>query len=182
MAFPSNWEDMTCLIAAGIAAAERDVAMINGQLEELRKLEKERDRKIDYVGVLNGLVDSWRDPDPGKHRDAYFFLDERDNRAVVSEFLPEGAECATKEEWEAYKNEKWWYRYERLPFHYYVVSLAEVSLAVCTKCNCAQPVIEHYVQTRDSPEGDSWLKERLIFCFECNDVFLLNKEVENSRF
>jgi len=108
---------------------------------------------------------------------------------VVLEFLPEGIKLyKTQYEWKKYlasiSQTGGWagIRYDGVPHGYLVVSLDQVNQYTCSKCYHMQPVVKHYVQTVDSPEGDSWLTEYFVLCLECNLITEIEHFVSSGRF
>lgn len=174
MSFPTNLGELR-KVANDILKASRDAD------EEARRNREIAQRKQHLSDILERLFVSWQDRDPGKSRSAYFFLDPEMRRwVVVREFLPEGVKVyQTREEWERRDKRK---SELGVPYYYPVVSRAEIGMGKCPECNNDQPVIEHYVQTMDSPNGDEWLKERLILCLECGWVVQLSNETSENRF
>jgi hypothetical protein len=178
MSFPANIE----ALRSGIAKRQ-SVAKAASDEASHRKRQRQKNQAI--VEILSGLLDSWQDPDPGKYRDAYFFLDiTLRQQVVVREFLSEDVKVyQTQKEWNEYNRTRSWHgaNYDGVPYWYPVVNLNVVGRGECSKCKSAQPVIEHYVQTYDSPEGDAWLKEQFVLCLECNSTTTLKSETSDSR-
>lgn len=164
-------------------AASDETNRLRQQVKEQEQRQKEREA---IAEILDGLFTSWRAPDPGKYRDAYFFLDiALEERAVVQEFLPENVKvCKTRNEWEEYASTRSWQRasYDSVPYWYQIVNLDAVGKGECSKCHSAQPVVEHYAQTYDSPTGDAWLREHFVFCLDCDATTILKLESKNRRF
>ena len=179
MGFPKNIKALQTGIATrqNAAKAASDAASL---------LERQRKENQTIAEILNGLLTSWQDSDPGKYRDAYFFLDATlRKRVVVRTFLPEGTKIyQTRQEWDEYSQNRWRYRTNDygVPYWYPVINLDVVGKGECSKCKSAQPVVEHYVQTDDSSDGDEWLKERFVLCLDCNSTTVLESKTSSSRF
>jgi thiol-disulfide isomerase/thioredoxin len=178
MSFPANVETLLATIATRQGFAQLAV-------DEAVCLEQERGQNQVIVDILNGLLDSWAYSDPGKYQDAYFFLDASLlRRVVVREFLTEGTKVYTRQEW----NERGLTapshgaNYDAVPYRYPLVNLGVIGKSECPKCKTAQPVVEHYAQTYDSPEGDEWLREYLVLCLDCNLPTVLKSETSTHRF
>lgn len=149
----------------------------------LRRVEERMEAHQNFTDVVQRLLSSWKDADPGKYSSVYFFVGQAsDSWVVIREFLPEGTPvCIDREEWRRYVNSRSWRNlpYDRVRPSLPVVLLVEVKTESCPHCGKARPVIEHYAQTCDSAEGDNWLTERLVLCTDCK-VVLLVAEPENS--
>ncbi|MEI6296426.1 MAG: hypothetical protein WCO84_02135 [bacterium] len=141
-----------------------------------------RNRRISKI--LTGLLFSWKETDPGKSCDVFFFLDcKQEKRVVVREFLSVDDICKSQEEWREYeKNKSYYGKYDKVPIWYPVVSLTTIARDKCKKCGSMEPVVEHYVQTLDSPDGDNWLKEKIVFCVKCHKTTRLSRENSSNRF
>lgn len=137
----------------------------------LRQLEAQTRAHSNFVTAVQCLLSSWRDADPGKYGSAYFFVGQaNDVWVVVREFLSEGTPvCTDRGEWRRYvDSRKWWGApFDRIRPSLPVVPLDQVKTEACPLCGQVQPVVERYVQTYDSAEGDNWLAERLVFCTDC---------------
>ncbi len=178
MSFPASIKEIQDIIIT------REKAAITAG-DEASRLESERFLNKEVAKTLNGLLNSWREVDPGKYRDAYFFLDSAlRQRVVVREFLPEDVKVyKTQQEWNEYTMTRSLQAdYDGVPYHYPIVSLDVVGRSECLSCKSTQPVVEHYKQTRGSPSGDEWLKRRLILCLDCNSIKVLNFEYSDGRF
>ncbi|MBI3572557.1 hypothetical protein HY091_03465 [Candidatus Kaiserbacteria bacterium] len=120
----------------------------------LTDLRREEHRQAHIQRILSGLKSSFVGNDPGKNSAAYFFIksfDGRKRRVIAAEFLGAG--------------------FDRSRINYPVVPLSTVDQHPCSTCGAEQPVIEQYLQTEDSPDGDTWLKEHFVLCFNCNGLF-----------
>jgi hypothetical protein len=71
---------------------------------------------------------------------------------------------------------------DKIPDWYPVLNLAAVDKGECAGCKTAQPVIEHYKQIHDSPDGDEWLKEWFVLCLDCGLTTVLMSRTSDSRF
>lgn len=159
--------------------------------EEAARCEKEEKKNQEIANInqeianiLNALLNSWNDSDPGKYKDSFFFLDANHQRVVVQEFLPDGTKiCRSQKEWDEYsRTRQYGADYDRVPYWYPVVKLSEVGTAQCAQCKSPQPIIEHYVQTYDSPDSDEWLKEYFVFCLDCNSKTVIESRTSDHRF
>ena len=181
MNFPRNIEDLKANLQAAIRSRNQAVTSLKNQISEV---ENQINQFQTMLTVLQRLADSWRDNDPGKYDDAYFFLNGED-RVVVEEFLPEDAKtCGSKEEWVKYLNSRE-YRgkpYEVIPFGMRIMPISEVLCHPCPACSEEVPLVEHYVQAYDGPSGDLWVKELLALCAQCQKVFVVDKKSSRSRF
>ncbi len=163
-------------------------AAIRGIDEELKRLKEQRETNELMADVLEGLMESWKHPDPGKYKDAYFFLSsDLKKRVVVRQFLAPGTKIyQNAEEWRSYD----WSRpsrhgsfyFDGVPFYYPIIDVNDAGKIECPTCGQPQLVVEHYVQTYDSPEGDVWLKRQLIVCLDCDKITIHEKAVSDSRF
>ena len=155
MNFPQNLGDCATVVDQGKKAN----AILDAEV-------KERKEKISFnrvaEGVINGLKNSWDVTDPGKYSDSYFFLSfDKWERVVVNSFLLPDA---------------------NVPPTYKRVDYDEVAQCACPKCKALLPVVEHYVQTFDSPDGDEWLKREIVLCLDCKKIFELDRQVKDHRF
>jgi hypothetical protein len=155
MGFPASIEDFDKCIGANLEASKAAAK------EEQHHAEIRKSRQS-LAEILRLLRTSWQERDPGKYGPAYFFLDSTlSRRAVVREFLPDGA-CPA--------------------IHYEIVDLGAVGRHKCSRCGNLEPVIELYVQTRDSPDFDEWLKSRFVFCVSCNAMTTVSSRTSDCRF
>lgn len=179
MSFPKNIK----VRRSGIDTKQRAAKAAS---DEVGRRERQHQENQEIAGILNGLLNSWCDSDPGKNRDVYFFLDPTlRQRVVVREFLPEDAKVyRTQREWNEYSRTRSWHgaNYDGVPYWYPIVNLDAVGKGECSKCKSAQPAVEHYVQTYNSPEGDEWLKEFFVLCRDCNSKTIFKSETSDSRF
>ena len=140
-----------------------------------------------FAWILRRLRLSWQESDPGKSSDVYFFLTKGGDWAIAKELLdPETEICKTDEQSAAYKKERerGWHgaKHTKVLQRYAVIPLSDALTAECPVCHLALPVIEHYAQTRDSPQGDNWLKERFLLCLNCDKWHKLKSENSQYRF
>ncbi|OGZ42170.1 MAG: hypothetical protein A3C80_02015 [Candidatus Ryanbacteria bacterium RIFCSPHIGHO2_02_FULL_45_43] len=179
MGFPTNIE-----VLKNSIATRRNAARTASDEASHRERENQENQAI--AEILNRLLSSWRDSDPGKYGDAFFFLDATlRKRVVVQEFLADGTKVyQTRQEWGEYDRTRSWEdaKYDGVPYWYSVVTLSDVGRGECLKCKSLQPVVEHYVQAYDSPEGDVWLKKHLVLCLDCNLTTTLESKTSDSRF
>lgn len=179
MSFPRNIE----MLRTGITTRQNVAKAAN---DEASRREQQRQANQAITKIMNGLLTSWRESDPGKYGDAYFFLGASlRQRVVVREFLPEDTKVyQTQKEWNEYNRTRSWHgaNYDEVPYWYPVVNLDAVGKGECSKCKTAQPVVEHYAQTYDSPGGDEWLKEQFVLCLDCDSTTVLKSETSDSRF
>lgn len=179
MGFPTNIEVLKGSIAVRQDAAEK-------ASQEAGRRKKERRKNQEIAEILSGLLESWQDSDPGKYGDAFFFLNANlRRRVVVREFLADGVKVyRTRREWDKYDRTRSWHgaAYDGVPYWYPVVNLSDVGRGQCAKCKSPQPVVERYVQTYDSPEGDAWLKEHFVLCLDCNLTTTLKSRTSDDRF
>lgn len=180
MIFPKNIEQfqLAKLKAAEMAAQTHRNANL---------LKKQADAYDEIMIVLNGILTSWQEVDPGKSRGVYFFLSavRPNDRVVVRELIQKSSICNTPKEWDNYRKNRekgYWQPYEKVPYHYSVVYFDDVRKARCLNCKTQQPVIEHYVQTFDGPDGDEWLKEHFVLCLRCSVKTILSSETSCERF
>ena len=153
--------------------------------DEAKRYKQKEQENQEMVEILEGLQNSWQDPDPGKYSDAFFFINaDLCKRVVVREFLADDVEvCRTKEEWNEYLERQPCrpVKYEKVPYKYSVVGLSHVGKGRCEKCQQMQPVILLHVQISDSPEGDQWLKEYFVFCLDCCHKTTIKSEKSPNR-
>lgn len=138
-----------------------------------------------FKEVLDGLMRSWRDLDPGKYRPGYFFLNKNLERVVVKEMLGKGVEIFTdRKRWLQHRKKDDYYKlpYRHVPPHLKAISLGEIALVSCPRCESLVPHIEHYEQTIDTPEGDQWIKEYLAVCTHCKATTTLEQKTSPDRF
>lgn len=138
-----------------------------------------------FKEVLDGLIRSWRYPDPGKYRPGYFFLSKNLGRVVVKEMLGESVEIFTdQKKWLRHRGNDDYYKlsYKHVPPSFKVISFKEIALTTCPRCESLVPHIEHYEQTINTPEGDEWLREYLAVCTHCNTITILDKTTSSDRF
>ena len=180
--FPKNFENFQQHI---LASKETIEAAIREKKEAAKKAEKIISENELVLEILEGLLTSWKETDPGKNCDVFFFLDlKQETRVVVRELLPADTKiCKSPKEWNIYKQKIGRYeKYDRIPIWYPVVSLSEVAHGKCDKCGSSEPIVEHYVQTYDSAEADNWLKEKIVLCMKCNKTTMISRENSSYRF
>ncbi|OHA71226.1 MAG: hypothetical protein A3H01_00705 [Candidatus Wildermuthbacteria bacterium RIFCSPLOWO2_12_FULL_40_9] len=186
MGFPTNIEALRANIEALRAVVATRQNAVKVASDEVVRQERRCQENQAIVEILNDLLNSWQDHDPGKNHDVYFFLDAYlRQRVVVREFLPDDAKVyQTRKEWEEYDRTRSWHgaNYDGVPYWYPVVNLDAAGKSECSECKSVQPVVEHYVQTYDSPEGDEWLKEHLVLCLDCNSTTVFKSKTSDSRF
>jgi hypothetical protein len=159
--FPTNIEGIKESIASQLRKAEAAAAKICRLKTEIEGQEEIAETSRDIAVILNGLVYSPHELDPGKYRDAYFFLIRTNGkRAAVENFFTGSKETCP----------------------YPVVRMLDIEMDRCDQCQTFRPVIERYVQTEDRPDGDEWLRERLILCLDCNHITIVNTENRSERF
>ena len=153
--FPTDLKGMEKTIVArqrAAIAAEKNAKRFSGYAKKHKEV----------LYILRSLTTSWKESDPGKYGDAYFFLESNSRRrVVVREFLAED---------------------EKNSNGFQVVDLSAVLKGKCSKCELPQPVIEHYVQVYDGPDGDEWLKEHLVLCLDCDLMTVIKSETSEDRF
>lgn len=156
-----------------VGARTREITALRAQLEDLRYA----------TSVLRSLPVSWRERDPGKYAEAVWFLDKDcEEQVVVEELLPEGISVfkGDWQEWREYVNKLGYYKpLDIVPPDLPVVPFSEVGRVPCPSCNSAQPLIESYHQTYDSPEYDVWERKRLVVC--CSKVHIISSVNSSLR-
>lgn len=185
MAFPTSIKALKSAITARQNAARRAEKNSVPHEKEIQKNETVAEKNLAIARILKELAESWRQPDPGKYQDAFFFLDVTRKRVVVQEFLARKTKrYRTREEWERFLGLRRCHTvpYDGVPYYYPVVGLSDVCKEPCAKCKSMRPVVERYVQTYDSPEGDDWLKEHLVVCLDCNLITTLESKTSDIRF
>jgi hypothetical protein len=190
MSFPSSISQLQAIIAE---KREREAGFQKQRQAALA--ESDRHRKAAeyihrFVTIFEGVLTAWNQPDPGKSGEAYFFLNgaNHQQRVVAAELLPPEVHRCTPPEWEQYLRERsrdpygWRDRpHTKLPPQYPVVPLASVWHQACPTCGEARPIIEHYGQVCDSPDGDSWIEEHLLLCSPCNMITEIDSEYSRHR-
>lgn len=183
MGFPTSLGEVKTQQEVWDAEEKRLNEEVEAAQAALSAVENRREAHQGFAAVVQRLLSSWKDADPGKYGSAYFFVGKwNDAWVVVREFLPKGTIiCTSQEEWRRYADSRSWWGspYDKVRPSLPVVSLAEVKTESCPNCNEACPVVEHYVQTYDSAEGDNWLTERRVLCLDCKGAFLVS-EPRNS--
>lgn len=131
--------------------------------QELEQVERELKVAEFRQMSMRSLIDGWKINDPGKYQDAFFFLTQAGEWAVVREFVAAGTKIYTKEEWRdlPYDKQK---SPQGVPPHYKLIELKDALRISCPSCGEEHPAIEHYRQTGDSPEGDEWARSRIVLC------------------
>lgn len=153
-------------------ALTRETTQARARFEEVNAIQEA------MIGVRN----SWKLDDPGKYGTAYFFLDSKQQRVFVREFLPSEVKLYTEEEWgQLSYDERTWKR-SGVPPHYRIVSMKEVRMEACPLCKAPHPCIEEYEQTFDSPDGDEWRKRQLLVCPSELKMVVLSEECRDCRF
>jgi ribosomal protein S27AE len=178
MGFPANLEELRTSLTSKQTA-------ISAAKNEIDRLKRQCEKDETMAGILKGLMESWKKPDPGKYGDAYFCLDSTlRHRVVVRQFLPEDVKIyRTPEEWFAYtRTIQRGEDYDGVSCWYQTTDIDAVAKDACPRCGQPQLVVEHYVEAYDSPECDEWLKRRLIVCFDCGLITELQEEKSESRF
>ncbi len=177
MSFPESLEALRLDVMARKARAEERQAYID-------RIARECDMQLFIARVLQRLPDAWCDPDPGKYDVSYFFLDALcEKRIVVKEFLPKGVVVHTSlAEWQKYNAQhQYGVPFSEVPYWFKVVPLKDVFRARCSNCREEQPVIEEYLQTEDSPDGDTWRRRRFVPCLKCGTVTELAVKETSER-
>lgn len=183
MNFPTTFENLRSHISEKEAAAQTASNLARYHEGEVRRYGKEQEHHGTIVKILKGLLNSWRTPDPGKYGDVYFFIHSQQQRVVAREFLPPDVRICSHQEWQGYLRNRPSHSadYEMVPPQYPAVPFAEIDKRKCPKCKTLQPIVEHYVQVYDSPEGDEWLRERFILCLDCDQTTTIKSETSDVR-
>lgn len=153
--------------------------------EQIRTFERKAKKLKELIILLQTLPESWRNRDPGKYGESYWFLDNEGRWIVVHELLAQDVKIfsGTYKEWNKHLldiNFPYWQTFEEVPPYYQVISFSEVMRVPCSQCGKEQPLIESYHQTHDSPEGDTWERKRLVIC--CGDIQIIKHKTSNTRF
>jgi hypothetical protein len=165
---------------------EKTLGEVGQEGERLRQqlhAVEERKQHLELVrGILLKLANSWREYDPGKDEEAFFFLSQDGQRAVVKECLPPDTQIfpGTIKEWGRRRQNPAGGRFEEVPPYYQVIDFRKVLTMKCPKCDQQVPVIETYLQTYDSPRGDTWAQDWIIV--HCGEEYLLHTEQQPGRF
>ena len=183
MGFPTGAQglsELAMVCTAETKAAKQVIAQVRACLTEQ---ENKVARLENFGQVLTALDKSWKEHDPGKRDNAYFFLDQEGKWAVVKELIPDGTKVIENwREWREYDtSERWWRPLELVSPRYRAIPLSEVLRGSCPVGHSGQPVVEHYVQAFDGPEGDSWLKERMVVCADCRNISLSEAQISSER-
>ena len=144
---------------AGTAEEHRKV--LESRFSDLSKrvgeLKEKIARTLLFEKAFRGIFSSWREDDPGKHSDAFFFLDGAGERVIVEELL---------------KGED--------PRGFKAVPIKDLINGDCPSCGAKHPVIGRYFQEVDAPEGDRWKLEHLLLCPSSFSAFTIKALTRTS--
>jgi hypothetical protein len=136
--------------------------------------------------VLQGLLRSWQERNPGKHGGAFFLIGiDLRSRVVAHQFVPKGTKVnMTSKEWKELEKAKTSHDapYQGVPPWYSVVSLSAVAKSECKWCKTELPIIESLEQTEGSWDGDTWVRERFVLCLDCDLKTLLQSRTADNPF
>lgn len=149
---------------------------------EAQRINQQSGKTEAFARLLHSLRTSWSERDPGKYGPALFLLDKDGKRVCAEELLPEGAIRFTSDEWSALSWQERDRHRNNVVRGYPVIPFAEVLTQMHPKKGKPCPVLEYYLQTDDSPEGDEWQKSRVMLDFDNQEVFMLSSETSPYRF
>lgn len=126
---------------------------------QLKDAEHEYDTARYSHSILTGVLTGWKEPDPGKDKPAYCFVEGSEQAVAVKELLtPEELLQAAER-------------------HVRVLPFESVQTGSCPECVPEKklPLIQKYEQIKDVLDGDMWAKSYFVVCPDCNAVYQIGK-------